>query len=304
MKKPTGSWVAMPTPFTEDNKIDYSGLEVLIERQIKYGTSQLFVLGSCGEITLLSQEEKKSIVKEVVKMTRGRIPVYFNASAASTGESIEFAKYIEAEGGDGAIFTVPPYVLIPQTAVYEHLNKCMSSVKIPVGIYNNPSRVGVNIEPETIAKLSENNKNFIVDKEAVGTVEQLVKVKRMCGDKLNILCCDFPKYSIVLPTLAVGGNGTANIGGNIIPEEVANYSKPWDTYEQMITSRKEYFKWFPLLEALYWFSNPIVVKAALNILGLPAGSLRKPYQNLKGEKYNQLERLMHEMGVVDKYGVK
>ena len=72
----------------------------------------------------------------------------------------------------------------------------------------------------------------------------------------------------------------------------------------MITSRKEYFKWFPLLEALYWFSNPIVVKAALNILGLPAGSLRKPYQNLKGEKYNQLERLMHEMGVVDKYGVK
>ena len=227
LKKPTGSWVAMPTPFTEDNKIDYSGLEVLIERQIKYGTSQLFVLGSCGEITLLSQEEKKSIVKEVVKMTRGRIPVYFNASAASTGESIEFAKYIEAEGGDGAIFTVPPYVLIPQTAVYEHLNKCMSSVKIPVGIYNNPSRVGVNIEPETIAKLSENNKNFIVDKEAVGTVEQLVKVKRMCGDKLNILCCDFPKYSIVLPTLAVGGNGTANIGGNIIPEEVANYSKPW-----------------------------------------------------------------------------
>lgn len=299
-----GSWVAMPTPFTKDNKIDYSGLEVLIERQIKYGTSQLFVLGSCGEVTLLTPEEKKSIVKEVVKITDGRIPVYFNASAASTGESVEFAKYIEAEGGDGAIFTVPPYVLIPQTAVYEHLDKCMSSVNIPVGIYNNPSRVGVNIEPETIARLSENNKNFIVDKEAVGSVEQLVKVKRMTGDKLNILCCDFPKYSIVLPTLAVGGNGTANIGGNIIPEEVANYSKPWDNYEQMKIAREEYFKWFPLLEALYWFSNPIVVKAALNILGLPAGSLRKPYQNLQGEKLKQLERLMQEMGVVDKYGVK
>lgn len=304
MKKPTGSWVAMPTPFTKDNKIDYLGLEVLIDRQIKYGTSQLFVLGSCGEVTLLSLEEKKSIVKEVTKMTKGRIPVFFNASAVSTNESIEFAKYIEAEGGDGAIFTVPPYVLIPQMAVYEHLNQCMSSVKIPVGIYNNPSRVGVNIEPETIAKLCEVNSNFIVDKEAVGSVEQLVKVKRLCGDKLNILCCDFPKYSIVLPTLAIGGNGTANIGGNIIPEEVANYSKPWDSMEQITISRKEYFKWFPLLEALYWFSNPIVVKAALNILRLPAGSLRKPYLNLKGEKYNQLERLMDEMGVIDKYGVK
>lgn len=304
MKKPSGSWVAMPTPFTEDNKIDYSGLEVLIERQIKYGTSQLFVLGSCGEVTLLTLKEKKSIVKEVVKIVDGRIPVFFNASATSTNESKEFSKFIEAEGGDGAIFTVPPYVLIPQTAVYEHLNECMSAVKIPVGIYNNPTRVGVNIEPETIAKLSENNKNFIVNKEAVGSVEQLVKVKKLCGDRLNILCCDFPKYSIVLPTLAIGGNGTANIGGNIIPEEVANYSKPWDSYEQMIIARDEYFKWFPLLEALYWFSNPIVIKAALNILGLPAGSLRKPYMNLRGEKYKQLERLMAEMGVIDKYGIK
>lgn len=304
MIKPSGSWVAMPTPFTKDNKIDFLGLEVLIERQIKYETSQLFVLGSCGEVTLLTLEEKKSIVREVVKIVDGRIPVFFNASASSTGESIEFAKFIEEEGGDGAIFTVPPYVLIPQVAVYEHLNKCMSSVNIPVGIYNNPSRVGVNIEPETIAKLAENNSNFIVNKEAVGSVEQLVKVKRLCGDKLNILCCDFPKYSIVIPTLAIGGDGTANIGGNIIPEEVANYSKPWDSHEQMITSREEYFKWFPLLESLYWFSNPIVVKAALNILGLPAGSLRDPYMNLQGEKLKELERLMSEMGVIEKYGVK
>lgn len=302
--KPTGSWVAMPTPFTKDNKVDFAGLEVLIERQIKYGTSQLFVLGSCAEVTLLTLEEKQAILKHVIKVTKDRIPVFFNASASSTAESISFAKFAEAEGADGVIFTVPPYLLIPQSAVYEHFNTCMSSVKIPCGIYNNPSRLGVNVEPETIAKLSQNNKNFIVNKEAMGSVEQLVKVKTLCGDQVNILCCDYPKYSIVIPTLAIGGNGTANIGGNIIPEEVATFSQPWDSMEIMEEGRELYFKYFPLLEALYQFSNPIVVKAALNILGLPAGSLRKPYLDLKGRKYDELEELMNKMGVIEKYSVK
>ncbi len=304
MYKPTGSWVAMPTPFTEDNKIDFKGFETLIERQIKYGTSQLFVLGSCGEVTLLTGEEKKSIVKEVIKMTKGRIPVFFNASAPSTRESVEFAKFAEQEGAEGLIFTVPPYVLIPQTAVYEHLNTCMSSVKIPVGIYNNPSRLGVHVEAETIAELARNNKNFIVDKEAMPNVKQLVQVKRLCGDQINILCCDYPNYSIVLPTLAVGGNGTANIGGNIIPEEVAKFSRPWDTIEKVEEARKEYFKYFPLLQALYWFSNPIVVKAALRVLDLPGGHLRKPYLDLTGKKYDELKNLMIEFGIVEKYGIK
>ncbi len=304
MIRPEGSWVAMPTPFTADNKIDFAGYEVLIERQIKYGTSLLFVLGSCSEVTLLTLEEKKSIVKEVVKMTKGRIPVFFNASAASTKESVEFAKFIEAEGGDGVIFTVPPYVLIPDESVFYHFDECMSAVNIPVGIYNNPSRLGVIVEPDIIQRLADRHENFVVVKEAVGSVEHLVNVKRNLGDRLNILCCDAPGYSIVIPTLAIGGNGTANIGANIIPEEVAIYSKPWDTIEQMEISRKEYFKWFPLLEALYWYSNPIVIKAALNILGLPGGSLRKPYRNLAGDELKNLEKLMRDLGVIEKYGQK
>jgi 4-hydroxy-tetrahydrodipicolinate synthase len=302
MFKPTGSWVAMPTPFKPDNSIDYSGFELLIERQIKYGTSQLFVLGSCGETSLLTLEEKKTIVKEVVKMAKGKIPVFFNASASTTEASVELAKFIEGEGGDGVIFTVPPYVLIPQSAAYEHLDTCMGSVKIPCGIYNNPSRIGVLVEPRTISMLSEKHPNFIVDKEAMPHVKQLVQVKRLCGDKINILCCDYPAYSIVIPTLAIGGNGTANIGGNIIPEEVALFSRPWDSVEVMEACREIYFKYFPLLESLYQLSNPIVVKAALKILGLPGGHLRRPYLDFAGPKYDDLERLMDELGVIEKYG--
>ncbi len=300
----SGSFVALPTPFTPDDKIDFDGFGVLIERQIKYGTSMLFVLGSAGEVTLLTLEEKKSIVREVIKIAAGRIPVFFSASSATTDQSIEFARYCESEGADGVIFTVPPYVLIPQTAAFAHFDACMSAVSIPCGIYNNPSRLGVLVEPETIKRLSDLHPNFVVDKEAQGSVEQLVQVQRLCGGKVKIMCCDFPKYSIVLPTLAVGGTGTANIGGNIIPEEAAFYSRPWTSTEIMESSRAEYFKWFPLLQQLYTFSNPIVIKAALNILGLPGGHLRRPYQDYTGRRLEDLEKMLGEMGVIDKYSVR
>ncbi len=301
--RPSGSWVAMPTPFDKKGKIDYGAFKLLIDRQIKYGTSFLFILGSAGEPTLLSLEEKRQVVKKVIALTKGKIPVFFSCNLPTTAESMDMARYCEAEGADGVIFLVPQYLLLPQTSVFAHLDACMKSVKLPCGIYNNPSRVGVRIEPETIKMLSDGNENFVVDKEAVPEVRQLVQVKRLCGDKLNILCCDYPKYSIVIPTLAVGGNGTANIGGNIIPEEVARYSRPWTSVKIMEDCRKEYYKWYPLLEEFYKLSNPIVIKAALNILGLPGGPMRSPYQDYSGPGYDALKTMMTELGVVKKYGV-
>ncbi|MCR5732360.1 MAG: dihydrodipicolinate synthase family protein [Sphaerochaetaceae bacterium] len=299
-----GSFVAMPTPFKADCSIDFKGFETLIERQIKYGTSQIFVLGSAGETTLLTIEEKKKIVHEVIKIANGRIPVFFGAAAFTTEQSVEMAQYIEKEGGDGVIFTVPPYVLIPQVAALQHMDTVMSSISIPCGVYNNPSRLGVQLTPETIQKLADKHPHFVVDKEAMPSVEQLVQVQRLTKGKVKIMCCDYPKYSIVIPTLAVGGTGTANIGGNIIPEECAKYSRPWTSMQIVEECREEYFKWFPLLQKLYDFSNPIVIKAALDILGLPGGPLRKPYQEYTGHRRDELEQMMGEMGVIDKYGVR
>jgi 4-hydroxy-tetrahydrodipicolinate synthase len=299
-----GSWVAMPTPFKENNEVDYEGFSILIDRQIKFGTSQIFILGSAGEVTLLTQEEKKKIVHEVIKMVDGRIPVFFSAAAFTTEQSVEFAKYCEKEGADGVVFTVPPYVLIPQVAVLEHLDTCMGSIGIPCGLYNNPSRLGIKVTPETIKKLSDKHPNFVVDKEAMPSCEQLVQVQRLCEGKVKIMCCDYPSYSIVIPTLAVGGTGTANIGGNIIPEEAAFYSRPWTSMQMMEEGRAEYFKWFPLLQQLYHLSNPICIKAALDILGLPGGHLRRPYLDYTGKHRDELERVMGEMGVIDKYSVR
>ncbi len=304
MLKPTGSWVAIPTPYDHNGNIDFGGFKTLIDFHVAHGTSELFVMGSAGEVTLLTLEERQQIIKEVVKLGKGRIPIFFGATFPTTADTIKFSQFAEKEGADGLIYTVPPYLLPPQAAVLEHMLACMKSVSIPVGIYNNPSRVGVNIEPESIEVLAKEVPNFVVDKEAMSNVQQLVEVKRRLGDRINILCCDYPKYSIVLPTLALGGNGAANIGGNIIPEEMATIARPWDSIEIMEECRKTYFKYFPLLKALYWFSNPIVIKAALKILGLPSGGLRKPYPELRGEKLAELEVIMREMGVIEKYSQK
>ena len=118
------------------------------------------------------------------------------------------------------------------------------------------------------------------------------------------MCCDSPYYSIVLPTLAVGGTALANIGGNIIPEEAAKYARPWTSIDIVNEGREEYFKYFPLLCELYEVSNPVVIKAALNLLGLPGGYVRRPYQDYDGAGLKRLEKIMTELGVIEKYSVK
>ncbi|MGM0431999.1 MAG: dihydrodipicolinate synthase family protein [Spirochaetota bacterium] len=304
MIKPRGSWVAIPTPFTNHGKIDFGGFKTLIDFHAAHKTTMLLVMGSAGEVTLLSYEERKAIVTKVAAYAKGKIPVFFGGSLPTTEQTVEFAKFAEAEGADGLIFTAPPYLMLTQTAVYEYLRAAMGSVTIPVGIYNNPTRVVVNINPETIEKLSHEFNHFVADKEAVSSVQQLAEVRRRVGDALSILCCDYPKYSILLPTLALGGDGAANIGGNIIPEETAEMAEPWESIEQLERSRELFFHYYPLISMLYTFSNPVMIKPALDYLGLPGGKLRAPNPNLEGEKLRELHNIIDEFDLRNKYGVR
>ncbi|MFZ5644607.1 MAG: 4-hydroxy-tetrahydrodipicolinate synthase [Bacillota bacterium] len=298
MYKPTGSWVAIPTPFNGDDSVDYEGFKTLIDFQASNGTSCLLVLGSAGETTLLSMEEKKSIIGEVARYSKGKIPVFFGTTCPSTRETTLLSQFAEAEGADGVVLTVPPYLLPPQDAVLDHFLTVGKSVNIPFGLYNNPTRTGVNIEPETIAAIYRQCPNFVADKEAMPRVSQLVEVLKLTGGNVHVLCCDFPKYSIVIPTLALGGHGTANIGGNIIPREMAEMSRPWTGFDQVEKSKALYFKYYPLLKALYTLSNPIVIKAALKLMGLPGGSPRRPYPEYQGPKLEELKALMTELGIL------
>ncbi len=298
----TGSWVAIPTPFQEGGKIDLEKFKPIIDFQKYYGTDGLIILGSAGESPMLLKEEKQQIIKYVVEYARNKIPLLVGTTCSNTQDTIEMTKYAKAVGADGVLIVMPSYIKPPQDDLYNFLKSVSEQVDIPIAIYNNPTRVGVNIRPETALKMI-NIKNVIALKEAMPDVSQLIKVQKGMERKIDILTCDAPPYSIILPNLAMGGSGTTSITGNLIPEEFSQLSRPWQKYEDVIRSRDLVFKFFPLMEICYSVTNPVVIKAGLDILGLPGGNPRLPLRSLSGDKIKQLEEIMKELGVIEKYKI-
>lgn len=300
MIRPEGSWVAIVTPFTETGEIDFKGFESLIDFQVQNGTNGLLLMGSTGEPTLLTMEEKRQILERVIPYAKGRIPVFAGTTCNTTRETVELTRHAARVGADGAMLVVPPYVRPPQDALYEHFKTVAESVDIPIAIYNNPTRVGVNIDPPTMIKLAE-IPSIVADKEAMGNVSQIAEILKAAGEQVNVLCCDAPGYALIVPTLALGGHGTANVSGNVIPQEMAEMSKPWRSWEDVKRTRELYFRFLPLISALYSVSNPVPVKAALRLLGRPAGPTRKPLPEMPEDKLRQLDGLLDSLGVRARY---
>ena len=301
MIRPEGSWVAIPTPFTEDDEVDFPGFEKLVDFQAEHGTNGLLLMGSTGESAALTIEERREILDRVLAYAKDRIPVLAGTTCGNTKLTIELSQYAQQAGADGLLLVVPPYLKPTQDGVYEHLKSVAEAVDIPVAIYNNPGRVGVNIEPATVVALAE-LPNLVADKEAMPNISQLVQIRRQAGDKINLLCCDAPGFSLIVPTLALGGHGTANISGNAIPQEMVEMSRPWLSWEDVQRTRELLFEYYSLMAALYSLPNPIVVKAALRLLGLPAGHVRRPLLDMEERQTQDLRALMDRMGVMDKYG--
>lgn len=303
MLKPSGSWVAICTPFNRDESVDFGGFKTLVEFQARWGTNGLLVMGSTGETTLLAAEERRRIIDRVVGHARdARIPAFFGCTCLTTQETVALSRYAEAAEADGILLVVPPYVAPPQDAVYEFFRTVATSVRIPVALYNNPSRVTVNIEAATILKLAEID-NVVADKEAMGNLQQLEQVAAGAQGRVHLLVCDWPKFGIILPVLALGGHGTANVAGNIIPREMAALSRPWTSWKDVEEARSLYLEHVPILEAVYALSNPVAVKACMNYLGLPAGSPRRPLLEMPPEKFAPIRALLDRFGLRERYGL-
>jgi 4-hydroxy-tetrahydrodipicolinate synthase len=299
--RPVGSWVAVVTPLTDD-RIDMDGFARLVDFHVDNGSDGLLFLGSTGESTSLSFDEKKQIIAAMAPACKGRIPAFFGVTCPTTRATVELAQYAESKGADGVMMVVPPYIAPPQDAIYDYFATVAKSISIGVALYNNPSRVIVNINPETVIKLAE-IPNIVADKEAMGSISQIAEVASATRGKLNVLCCDFPKYSLTLPTLALGGQGTANVAGNIIPKEMADMSRPWTSWEDVERTRHIFDKYTPIMKACYSVTNPVAVKAAMDYLGLPAGPPRLPLKPMVGEKLEELHELLDEFQLREKYGL-
>lgn len=297
-----GSFVAPPTPFNADGSVDFGAFRTLIRHLEDHGTVALLFTGSTGEPSLLSPEEKKQIVVETAKMKSGKAKFFYGCTGNTPDQVVDGVNWIKANGGDGAVFAAPPYICGPEEDIEAHYQEVADRVDFPLSIYNNPPRVKTDLGWDAILRLLK-HPNFVMLKESTSRVGQIAQVLAGKPDA-TIMCCDSPNLGLVVPTMSLGGHGTANMTGNIAPQEMAMISTPWKSYADAENFKNTYLKLLPLMHFNYSAINPVALKSLMRALGLPVGSLRKPLRNLEGEALAKGIRIVQELGLDKKYGYK
>jgi 4-hydroxy-tetrahydrodipicolinate synthase len=281
-----GSIVALVTPF-KNGKVNEVKLKELVEFHIKNKTSGIVPCGTTGESPTLSHEEHKKVIEIVVKAANRRIPVIAGTGSNSTEEAIELTKFAKDVGADAALLVSPYYNKPTQKGLYLHFKKIAESVNIPMILYNIPGRCGVNIEPETIAKLSQ-IKNIIGVKEASGNLDQVSKIISLCKDNFDVLSGD---DSLTLSMMAVGAKGVISVIANIVPQETAMLVDSF--LKGDIKKAKEiHYKLLPLMKIMFVETNPIPIKTAMNLAGFDVGELRLPLCDMEENNLKKLKEVL------------
>lgn len=265
-----GSGVAIITPFT-DTGVNYTKLEELLEWHVSEGTDAIIICGTTGEATTMSEEEKKKTIKFTVDVIKNRIPVIAGTGSNDTVKSISMSKYAESVGVDGLLIITHYYNKTNSEGLIRHFEAINNAVNTPIIAYNVPSRTGLNITPEQLLKLSAFN-NIIAIKEASGNISQIVKMKALCGDKIDIYSGNDDQ---IIPIMSLGGLGVISVAANIIPNAVHNLTSEFlhGNYDKALKLQLDYLE---LCNTLFIETNPIPVKTALNILSKDVGNLRLP----------------------------
>lgn len=277
-RRPIGSFVALVTPMNVDGSVDYEGFRSLLAWHAEHGTSAVLIMGSTGEVSMLTPDERRSIIRETVKMRPANLLLYYGCTGQNTAQTIDYVRFAEAEGADGAIIAAPAYICASNADIVAYALEVCDAVDLPIGFYNNPPRVKTDLHWTDLLQLAE-HPNMVVLKESTTRVGQVAQV---CAAKpdMAVMCCCSPNLGLVIPTMALGGHGTANMTGNLIPEEMAVISKPWESDGDAFACRDAWLRNLPVLHFAYSAINPVAVKSLMRAVGLPAGPLRKPLRPL------------------------
>jgi len=289
-----GAYTAMVTPFDRDDKVDEEGLRKNVRFQIEKGIHGLVPVGTTGECATLSYEEHERVIEVTVDAARGKVPVLAGTGSNSTWEAIMLTKHAREVGADGALLVVPYYNKPTQAGLYEHFKKIAEEVDIPQVIYNIPSRTGVNIESETVARLAE-IENIVGIKEASLNMDQIMKIIDLTSGKDFSVISGEDSWTFTI--LGLGGVGVISVTSNIVPDRMA---KLVDTFMagDLETSRRIHFELMPLFKAMFIETNPGPVKAAMDMMGMAAGSPRLPLVELRPENREKLRKVLVELGLV------
>lgn len=288
----TGSLVAIVTPF-RNGKVDERALADLIEHQIASGTDGIVPCGTTGESATLTHAEHDRVVALTVEVVRRRVPVIAGTGSNSTDEAIRLTKHAKQVGADGALLITPYYNKPTQEGLYRHYKAVAESVDLPIVLYNIPGRTGVNMLPQTVARLV-GCRNIVAIKEGSGSVQQASDVIQLCGDRMVVLAGD---DALTLPMMALGGQGVITVTANLTPVDMAAMvdaakDNRWDE------ARRIHFKLSPLFAALFYETNPIPVKEALGMMGKIDPELRLPLCPMVPDTRERLTRVLKDMGLL------
>jgi 4-hydroxy-tetrahydrodipicolinate synthase len=299
----TGSFVALVTPMNADYSIDYAGFAELLAFQRAHGTAAVLIMGSSGEVSMLTPEERHAIVRETMRHRQPGMPQWYGCTGATTEATIAYVRQAAAEGADGAVIAAPSYICAPNADIVRFFLDVADASPIPIGVYNNPPRVKTDLEVADILRLAEHPRIAVL-KESTARVGQVGQVCA-AGPDLSIMCCCSPNLGLVVPTMSLGGHGTANMTGNIIPAEMAAISTPWgEDGAQALRFRAAYLHALPMLHFVYSAINPVPVKSLMAAVGLPAGPLRRPLSGLEPAHLARGIAIARALGLDARYGLR
>lgn len=289
-----GAGVAIVTPFYENGEVNYEQFAKNIDWQIENGTDAIIVCGTTGEAATLSHEEHLDVVRFCVRHTNGRVPVVAGTGSNCTSTAIYLSVEAEKAGADGLLLVSPYYNKATQNGLYEHFSRTAKSVKIPVILYNVPSRTGCNILPETAVRLAKEVENIVGIKEASGDISQIAKLAYLADGCIDIYSGNDDQ---ITPILSLGGIGVISVLSNVAPKQTHDIVASYLAGDVKESARLQLAA-YPLVKALFSEVNPIPVKKAMNLMGLGAGTLRLPLTEMEDAAAAKLEAEMKAYGIL------
>ena len=288
-----GSAVALVTPFDENGNVNFDKIKELVDFQIENGTDAIVACGTTGEASTMNDEEHLAAIKAIIDAADKRVPVIAGTGGNDTAHSIYLSQEAEKLGADALLIITPYYNKANKSGLRKHFVSIANSVKLPIILYNVPSRTKVNIPPALVADLARNVDNIVALKEACGDLAQVAEVCRLVPD-------DFAVYSgnddPILPLLSLGGSGVISVLANVCPRETHDLVAKF--FEGDIEgSRKLQLGMKPLIDALFIEVNPVPVKTAVNLLGFNVGDLRLPLAEMEEEDLEVLKRELVNWGL-------
>lgn len=284
---------AMITPFDQEGKVNYALTEKLADHLVNSGTDTLVVCGTTGESPTLSWEEEFELFRVVRQTVTGRAKVMAGTGSNSTQEAIAATQKAAALGLDGSLQVCPYYNKPPQEGLYAHFRAIAEAAEMPVMLYNVPGRTGVNLDPETVAKLAE-VPNIVAIKEASGSLDQVSAIRALVRDDFKIYCGD---DSLTLPMLSVGAVGIVSIASHLVGPAIQAMIQA-HRMGQPQKATEIHTRLFPLFRGLFWSTNPLPVKVCLELIGWDVNHCRLPLVPASAELRQRLAQLLRELQIL------